>query len=70
LRVDDLLESAAGVVGKFAVRDWDCFVGGGASACGEEAYPRFAGKAAALMHSLARTHALVDGHKRLARRRR
>ncbi len=33
---------------------------------GEEAYPTFAEKAAALMHSLARNHALVDGNKRLA----
>ena len=33
---------------------------------GEEAYPTLAGKAAALMHSLACNHALVDGNKRLA----
>ena len=33
---------------------------------GQEAYPRLAGKAAALMHSLACNHALVDGNKRLA----
>ncbi len=33
---------------------------------GEDAYPSFAEKAAALMHSLARNHALVDGNKRLA----
>ena len=33
---------------------------------GEEAYPSLAGKAAALMHSLACNHALVDGNKRLA----
>lgn len=36
------------------------------SAFGEEAYPTLAEKAAALMHSLARNHALVDGNKRLA----
>lgn len=29
-------------------------------------YPTFAGNAAALMHSLAPNHALVDGNKRLA----
>lgn len=33
---------------------------------GQEAYPTLAGKAAALMHSLAGNHALVDGSKRLA----
>lgn len=36
------------------------------SAFGEEAYPTLAEKAAALMHSLAGNHALVDGNKRLA----
>jgi len=33
---------------------------------GEHAYPRLVDKAAALMHSLARNHALLDGNKRLA----
>jgi death on curing protein len=37
-----------------------------ASLFGQEAYPTLAGKAAALMHSLACNHALVDGNKRLA----
>jgi death-on-curing protein len=37
-----------------------------ASAFGEDAYPGVHLKAAALMHSLARNHALVDGNKRLA----
>jgi death on curing protein len=36
------------------------------SAFGEDAYPTLALKAAALLHSLARDHALVDGNKRLA----
>lgn len=36
------------------------------SAFGEDAYPTVALKAAALLHSLARNHALVDGNKRLA----
>jgi death on curing protein len=36
------------------------------SAFGEEAYPTLVGKAAALLHSVARNHALVDGNKRLA----
>jgi death-on-curing protein len=36
------------------------------SAFGADAYPSPQLKAAALMHSLARNHALVDGNKRLA----
>lgn len=36
------------------------------SAFGEDAYPTLPLKAAALLHSLARNHALVDGNKRLA----
>lgn len=37
-----------------------------ASAFGEDAYPDLETKAAALLHSIARNHALVDGNKRLA----
>jgi death-on-curing protein len=37
-----------------------------ASAFGEAAYATIHQKAAALLHSLARNHALVDGNKRLA----
>lgn len=33
---------------------------------GDDAYPDLETKAAALLHSLARNHALVDGNKRLA----
>lgn len=70
LSVDDLLEIAAGVVGEFAVRDHGLLASAAArprtSAFGEDAYPRFAAKAAALMHAVARNHALVDGNKRLA----
>lgn len=33
---------------------------------GADAYPDLATKVAALFHSLARSHPLVDGHKRLA----
>lgn len=36
------------------------------SAFGADAYPTLPLKAAALLHSLARNHALVDGNKRLA----
>lgn len=37
-----------------------------ASVLGQDAYPDLIAKAAALLHSLARNHALVDGNKRLA----
>jgi death-on-curing protein len=36
------------------------------SALGKDAYPGIHEKAAALLHSLARNHGLVDGNKRLA----
>jgi death-on-curing protein len=37
-----------------------------ASVLGQDAYPDLFTKAAALLHSLARNHAVVDGNKRLA----
>ena len=37
-----------------------------ASPFGRDAYPGLDAKAAALLHSLARNHALADGNKRLA----
>jgi len=37
-----------------------------ASAFGADAYPTLEEKAAALLHSLARNHPLIDGNKRLA----
>ena len=70
LTTEDLLEIAAGVIGDVAVRDEGLLASAAgrprSSAFGDDAYPTFAGKAAALMHSLARNHALVDGNKRLA----
>jgi death-on-curing protein len=70
LTVEDLLEIAVGVIGNVAIRDHGLLASAAgrpqSSAFGEDAYPTFAGKAAALMHSLARNHALVDGNKRLA----
>jgi death-on-curing protein len=70
LSVDDMLEIAAGVLGEFDVRDRGLLASAAArpqtSAFGDDAYPTFAGKAAALTHSIARNHALVDGNKRLA----
>lgn len=70
LSVEDLLEIAVGVIGDVAIRDRGLLVSAAgrpqSRAFGQDAYPTFAGKAAALMHSLARNHALVDGNKRLA----
>lgn len=37
-----------------------------ASVLGQDAYPDLVTKAAALLHSLARNHPLIDGNKRLA----
>jgi death-on-curing protein len=70
LSVEDLLEIAEGVVDGVAMGDRGLLASAAgrprSSAFGEDAYPTFAEKAAALMHSLARNHALVDGNKRLA----
>ncbi len=68
--VEDLLEIAAGVVGEVGVRDPGLLAAAAGrpaiSVFGEDAYGTFEDKAAALMHSLVRNHALVDGNKRLA----
>ena len=70
LSLDDLLDVAVGVVGDVLVRDRGLLASAAArprtTVLGEDAYPTLAEKAAALMHSLARNHALVDGNKRLA----
>ncbi len=70
LSVEDLLEVASGVLEGVAVRDLGLLAAAAgrpqASVFGQDAYPALADKAAALMQSLARNHALVDGNKRLA----
>lgn len=70
LSVDDLLEIAAGVVGRVDVRDIGLLAGAAArpasAVFGTEAYPSFPEKVAALLHALARNHPLLDGNKRLA----
>ena len=71
LSLDDLLQLAGDVVGgDVKVRD-PGLLGAAAArpeafAFGEDAYPTLAEKAAALLHSIARSHALIDGNKRLA----
>lgn len=70
LTTEDLLEIAAGVVDNVQVRDLGLLASAAArprtTVFGNEAYPTLADQAAALMHSLARNHPLVDGNKRLA----
>ncbi len=68
--VEDLLEIAAGVVDHVVVRDAGLLAAAAArpqmTVFGDDAYPTFEDKAAALLHSLVSNHALVDGNKRLA----
>ncbi len=70
LTLEDLLEIAAAIVEQPAVRDMGSLASAAArpqaTAFGEDAYLTLVDKAAALMHSVARNHALVDGNKRLA----
>jgi death-on-curing protein len=70
LDVDDLIEIAAGILGDVPLRDAGLLASAAVrprtTVFGADAYPRFADKAAALLHSLARNHPLVDGNKRLA----
>lgn len=70
LTTEDLLEIADGVLDTVELRDVGLLASAAArpqtTVFGEDAYPSFAEKAAALMHSLARNHPLVDGNKRLA----
>jgi death on curing protein len=70
LDLDDLLHVAARTLGDVQVRDVGLLQSALArprsTAFGEDAYPSIHQKAAALLHSLARTQALVDGNKRLA----
>jgi death-on-curing protein len=71
LDIDSLLYVAARVLGhEPVVRDYGLLESAlarpRASTFGQDAYPSIHEKAAALLHSLARNHALVDGNKRLA----
>ena len=70
LDLDDLLHVATRTLGTFDVRDAGLLESALArprsTAFGEEVYPSVHRKAAALLHSVARNHALVDDNKRLA----
>ena len=70
LDLDDLLHIARRTLADVEVRDvglLDAAVARPrATVFGEDAYPSIHAKAAALLHSIARGHPLVDGNKRLA----
>lgn len=71
LDLDDLLDIAREAIGGDAVvGDYGLLESAlarpRASVFGQDAYPDLHLKAAALLHSLARNHALLDGNKRLA----
>lgn len=71
LTLPELLHVADRVLGsEFVVRDHGLLQSALArpqtTVFGEDAYPALTDKAAALLHSVARNHALVDGNKRLA----
>jgi death-on-curing protein len=70
LDIEDLLYIAERTLGNVEVRDLGLVEAAAArpqaSAFGGDAYPSILEKAAALIHSIVRNHALVDGNKRLA----
>lgn len=70
LDTDDLVDLASGLLGDPPpIRDLGLLGSAAgrprASAFGEDAYPDIWSKAAALLHSIVKNHALVDGNKRL-----
>lgn len=70
LALEDLLVAAEAVLGHAAdVRDYGllevAIARTSATVYGDDAYPDLNAKAAALLHSIVRNHALVDGNKRL-----
>lgn len=68
LDIDDLLHIAERVLPAVEVRDVGLLEAAvarpQATAFGQDAYPALHEKAAALLHSIVRNHALVDGNKR------
>ena len=70
LDLDDLLHVARRTLRDVEIRDVGLLESASArprsTAFGEDAYPSIHAKAAALLHSIARNHPLVDGNKRLA----
>ncbi|RNL80897.1 type II toxin-antitoxin system death-on-curing family toxin [Nocardioides marmorisolisilvae] len=70
LSLPELVHTAERAVGPIVIKDVGLLESAlarpRATAFGEDAYRTFAEKAAALTHSLAKNHALLDGNKRLA----
>jgi death-on-curing protein len=71
LTLPELLHVAERTLGpEYSVRDYGLLEAAlarpQATAFGKDAYPDLDAKAAALLHSIARNHALIDGNKRLA----
>lgn len=70
LTIADLRAIAQDVVGAYAVRDSGLLHSAAArpqiTVFGADAYPTLWDKAAALFHSIANNHPLIDGNKRLA----
>ena len=69
LEIDDVLHIADRVIADFRVTDHGLLASAvarpKATVSGRDAYPGLDGKAAALLISLVRNHALLDGNKRL-----
>jgi death on curing protein len=70
LDLEDLLHVARRTLAEVQLRDVGLLESAAArprsTMLGDDAYPSIHDKAASLLHSLARNHALVDGDKRLA----
>jgi death-on-curing protein len=70
LELADILKLGREIIAEFRVREIGLLESAAArpktSVFGEDAYLTFAEKTAALLHSIARNHALIDGNKRLA----
>ena len=70
LELADILKLGREIIAEFRVREIGLLESAAArpktSVFGEDAYLTFAEKAATLLHSIARNHALIDGNKRLA----
>ncbi len=70
LSLQDLIEIGGSLIPDFRIRDIGLLDSASkrpqTTVFGEDAYPTFPEKVAALIHSLARNHALIDGNKRIA----
>ena len=69
LSLEEVIEIGQALIPDFSIRDIGLVESAinrpSTSIYGQEAYESFAEKVAALMHSLASNHALIDGNKRL-----